>query len=132
METQNDILRYEFEELGLTYKSITEKEIKILKNCIELELSVFDNNGFKMTLCPLRKMDVEYKKDGTLKKCFFMVNGKTRGETPYFKRREAISFNTQGKTGDGFIGFAGWSDSKNVVPFNSAFRVFIHILIKTK
>ena len=35
----------------------------------------------------------------------------------YFADREAISFND-----DGFIGFAGWSDSKNVQPFYRAFK----------
>lgn len=41
---------------------------------------------------------------------FIRVNG------TYFKDREAISFN-----GNGYIGFAGWSDSRNVQPFYRAF-----------
>lgn len=39
-----------------------------------------------------------------------------RCESNYFKDREAITFNA-----DGFIGFAGWADDENIVPFLSAF-----------
>lgn len=39
-----------------------------------------------------------------------------RLDGPYFKDRECVSFNP-----DGFIGFAGWADSKNVAPILEAF-----------
>ncbi|MCW3783566.1 hypothetical protein [Defluviimonas salinarum] len=38
----------------------------------------------------------------------------------YFDRREAVTFNR-----DGFIGFAGWADEKNVQPILSAFRAWV-------
>lgn len=40
--------------------------------------------------------------------------------TYYFKDREAVTFN-----GNGFIGFAGWSDDANVQPILSAFRDWV-------
>lgn len=39
-----------------------------------------------------------------------------RVDGPYFKDREAISFNA-----DGFIGFAGWASTANTKPFLDAF-----------
>lgn len=39
-----------------------------------------------------------------------------RVDGPYFEDREAISINS-----DGFIGFAGWADSRNERPFLCAF-----------
>jgi hypothetical protein len=54
-----------------------------------------------------------------------MVNGINNNESPYFKRREAISFNTKGKDGIGFIGFAGWSDNTNIKPFLTAFNKWL-------
>ena len=38
----------------------------------------------------------------------------------YFSKREAISFNR-----DGFIGFAGWSDSYNIKPILAAFQHWV-------
>ena len=128
MKKGTDTLREEFKNNSFNYSDIGSKEIGTLTRILKEELSNFDNNGFKMTLCKLRKKDIEYKEDGTLKKCFFMVDGCVEGESPYFKRREAISFNTQDTTGNGFIGFAGWSDSTNIKPFTTAFSRFMNEL----
>ena len=119
-------LREEVSKKGLTYSDIGSKEIGTLTRLLKEELSVFKNNSFTMTLCRLRKRDIEYKEDGTLKKCFFMVRGVIDGKQVHFKRREAISFNTQDKEGNGFIGFAGWSDSTNIKPFLNAFSKFLN------
>lgn len=129
MKKQQDVLRQKFKDNSFTYSLIGSKEIAILQRILKEELSKFDNNGFKMTLCKLRQKDIEYKEDGTIKKCFFMVDGCVTGEKPYFKRREAISFNTQDNEGYGFIGFAGWSDSNNLKPFLSSFDRFMDELI---
>ncbi|AGO49632.1 hypothetical protein Phi13:2_gp022 [Cellulophaga phage phi13:2] len=119
-------LREEVSKKGLTYSDIGSKEIGVLTRLLKEELSVFENDGFTMTLCRLRERDIEYKEDGTLKKCFFMVKGVIDGKQVHFERREAISFNTQDKEGEGFIGFAGWSDSTNVKPFLTAFYKFLN------
>lgn len=50
----------------------------------------------------------------TIESAFICVDG------DYFKGREAISFNS-----DGFIGFAGWADDKNVQPFLRAFVLWV-------
>ena len=123
---KTDKLREEFKENCFNYSEIGSREIGILTRILKEELSNFNNKGFYMTLCKLRKKDIEYKEDGTLKKCFFMVDGCVVGETPYFKRREAISFNTQDTKGVGFIGFAGWSDSTNIEPFTTSFSRFMN------
>lgn len=125
---KTDKLRKEFKENCFNYSDIGSREIGILTKILKEELSNFNNKGFYMTLCKLRKNDIEYKEDGTLKKCFFMVNGFVDSEAPYFKRREAISFNTQDTKSNGFIGFAGWSDSTNIEPFITSFMKFMNEL----
>ena len=127
-ENIRDIVRAEFYNKGFSYSNIGSFEIGSLSRILKGELSKFNNNGFRMTLRKLRKNDVEYKEDGSLKKCFFMVDGCVDGEKPYFKRREAISFNEQNTDGYGFIGFAGWSDHRNIEPFIKAFKEFINEL----
>jgi len=126
METKNDKARLIFKEKGLSYLNIKKEQIEILQNLLKEELSSFENHGFIMKLCALRKNDVEFNDDGTLKKCYFRAKGIIKGSNNgiykpiiHFKEREAISFNQ-----DGFIGFAGWADSTNVVPFLKAFNRF--------
>jgi len=43
-----------------------------------------------------------------------------RCKSDYFTGREAVSFNA-----DGFIGFAGWADNKNVQPILSGFARWV-------
>ena len=43
----------------------------------------------------------------------------------YFSMREAITFN-EGFGEDGFIGFCGWSDSKNEKPILKAFSTWLN------
>lgn len=126
--TKKELVREEFKFKGFTYSDIGSKEIGILTRILEEELYNFDNKGFKMILRKIRKKDIEYKKDGTIKKCFLTVSGCVYGETPHFTRREAISFNPQDKTGNEFIGFAGWSDSTNLQPILNAFIRFMNEL----
>ena len=101
-----------FKDCGLDYNSITEGDILALVLLLNEEIKKSNNNGEvsieRFTLS--KKMDVKYKKDGTLKTCFLFVNGS------YFKNRECISFNE-----DEFIGFAGWASYNNVKPILRAF-----------
>jgi hypothetical protein len=125
MNKSRDTLREEFKDNGFSYSDIGSKEIGILTRILKEELSLFENDRFRMKLRHLRNNDIVYKEDGSLLKCHFMVDGCVDGEKPYFRRREAISFNTQDIKGDGFIGFAGWSDNRNVMPFINSFSRFI-------
>lgn len=65
-------------------------------------------------------LEVRYEESSNyIKSAFLRVDGQ------HFKRREAISFNA-----DGFIGFCGWADSVNSVPFSRAFSAWLHDLEK--
>lgn len=43
-----------------------------------------------------------------------------RCKSCYFDNREAVTFNP-----DGFIGFAGWADDRNIIPFINAFTSWV-------
>lgn len=77
---------------GITYRNVTTQQLSCLKKCI--------NNRMKVSDC--------YK--GT-----YRMNAKVGPymtcRTDQWESREAVSFN-----GDGFIGFAGWADARNIVP----------------
>lgn len=112
-----------FKEIGLSYSEIRMFDIDKLKGFLMMELEHFQNNGFTMKLCQLRKKDIVLDENGSLIKCFFRVKGIIKSSANgafkdiiHFTEREAISFNQ-----DGFIGFAGWADDKNYRPFVDAF-----------
>ena len=52
---------------------------------------------------------------GVIESAFLSCDGS------YFTGREAISFNS-----DGFIGFCGWADDKNSIPFLVAFYRWVN------
>jgi len=119
----NDEARGYFRSKDLDYSILTQKNRERLRDLIRSELKEYRNGRFRMTLARQNKSkDIRFSGDnitffGIRAKGFntMTVNGETR-EFVHFKDREAISFNM-----DGFIGFAGWADSKNVQPFLSAF-----------
>ena len=113
-----------FKDKGLSYLNIKEYDIIKLQFILKTELSLFENNGFIMKLCSLRKNDIHYNVDGSISKCYLRVKGIIKGSKNgivHFKEREAISFNTQNTNEDFFIGFAGWADDRNVQPFIDGF-----------
>ncbi len=111
-------LRQKFINNGLSYKDIGSKEIVKLKSLIEIELSSFNNDGFLMQLEKTPKKYCKFNgEDGSIKEFYFKVKGN------YFRKREAISFNT-----GGFIGFAGWASSENTKPFLVAFDKWVDYL----
>jgi hypothetical protein len=131
MENTRDQARLLFKEKGLSYSNIKKEEIALLQKLLKEELSIFENNDFVMKLSDLRKKDIGYKEDGTLKYCLLRVKGITKGSADgyykdivQFKDREAISFNSQNANEEFFIGFSGWADSKNVQPILNAFNKF--------
>ena len=127
---KTDLARKTFKNKGFSYSNIGSKEIGILIKILKIELAKFNNNGFRMTLQKVRKKDIEFNEDGTLKKCFLNVNGYLIENSleQLFKDREAISFNTPDKNGNHFIGFAGWSSSANEKPFLTAFYKFMNTM----
>lgn len=127
MNTRN-YSREAFKE-RFSYSDITEKDILKLEYLIKEELLNFNNKGFTMKLCQLRKNNVSFDKNGNLIKCFFRVKGTIESKPKniiHFTDREAISFNQRNGEGETFIGFAGWADDKNVIPFLKAFNTFIN------
>jgi len=129
-------LRTKFKESGLRYSMISYIELFKLETLLKDELSAFKNeseyNTFTMQL--VRTTIKDGTRDligyvGAKKYVFFHIKGIVTpigGAKPFvhFKKRECISFNR-----DGFIGFAGEMDSKNVQPILRAFDRWIDILI---
>lgn len=105
-KTNEDARQY-FVDCGLTYDKLCGNEMILLKWFLAEELKGCDYEGLKMKLS---NKEIIKENDGKLVEAYFEVDG------PYFKKREAISFNK-----DGFIGFAGWASSNNSIPFLEAF-----------
>lgn len=108
--------REAFANAGLTYADITNKDIGILIRFLNEEFEKMPNNSIKLRVAKKKKTKINFDADFNIESCFIFCDGS------YFDGREAISFNS-----DGFIGFAGWSDSKNIIPFIDAFCRWIEI-----
>ncbi len=103
-----------------SYHDITRRDILILAAILEQELAIARSRPDTTVMAELRlkkKLNDRYDHDGHLKEAYIRCSG------PYFKNREAISFNV-----DGFIGFCGWADSKNQRPFLNAFARWVEYL----
>ena len=119
----NERAREYFKEKKLSYSDISQEDIdfliaKIKDNLKELAKT---QNGKYMDLSLNPEVNIEFSDDGSLDHCFLWIDGS------YFEKREAIAFNR-----DGFIGFAGWADSKNVMPLLMAFKDFCDHLVEEK
>ena len=101
---------------GLDYSVLTTKNLYKLARLIEENLN--KHTEFNMWLNFYKKSCRPYRiyknPDSYLFKVVFTVNG------DYFVKREGITFNQ-----DGFISFAGWASSSNVVPFLEAFKSWV-------
>ncbi len=136
MEIFNDYredARKYFNESGLSYSDIKEKDFYMLIAILSDELEKFseevkdpnthgistmrisNRNGLKRYLPIFNK-----KNNGELETAFIFV------DSHYFEGREAISFNQN------FVGFAGWADDTNVQPFVKAFMRFVDYLKQHK
>lgn len=108
-----------FADYLFDYSDITENDIYALEALIGIKLAEFNEEGSLQMHLSHRKNDAPKVKVGknigqTIESAFICVDG------DYFKGREAISFNS-----NGFIGFAGWADDKNVQPFLRAFVLWV-------
>ena len=113
---EREDMRRKFKSLGLGYSHIDSRKIGELKRLINIELEKY-NPQLAPNFIKLKRnknKDFEYSEVGTLKRFSLRVKGS------WFDDREAITFNR-----DGFIGFAGWADSKNVQPFLKAFDTWL-------
>ena len=110
-----DSLREQFAE-HFSYEDLNEADIVrlamfVMQECATHCLYGEHTRFWVPSLLPKHGVKVHMSETGGIESAFIRCNG------TYFKDREAISFN-----GDGFIGFAGWADSKNVQPFYKAFQ----------
>ena len=108
----NDEARKYFEDKGLSYKNISEKDIRHLIAYLSDEFDISNQTGETSvnTMDVNSKYKITTAGDGHIVSCFLTM------KSHYFKDRECISFNN-----DGFIGFAGWADPGNLNPIKRAF-----------
>ncbi|MBD9539963.1 hypothetical protein IB276_10920 [Ensifer sp. ENS04] len=104
---------------GLTYADLTLGRLQDLRDLIGAEMKVsglfVPSNRTGGTYRMHSKIDAGIGLDGW--------RAGLQCRAYYFKNREAVTFN-----GNGFIGFAGWSDETNVQPILSGFMKWLDAL----
>lgn len=109
--TRNDA-RAAFAATGLTYADLSKDDLRVLREAINAELKASKLiGGYKMN-GPIKTVD--WPRGWAALTC----------RAYYFEKREAVTFNP-----DGFIGFAGWADDKNVVPILAGFLKWLNALV---
>ena len=124
IKTETDRARQKFIDKGLSYSDITESKFYLLLSILAEELKNFNNNSFEMRISKRLKKDmpiINFDDDGNMTNAYIKVS------SYYFGGREGISFNT-----DGWIGFAGWACSTNLIPFCMAFEKWVDVLSEKK
>jgi hypothetical protein len=96
---------------GLNYSVLTTPNLRRLVILLGREMKVSDL--FRGTYRMHRSLGL--RRDGAK-----TLQAQLRCKAFYFDNREAVTFGS-----DGFIGFAGWSDEKNVVPILKGFRKWV-------
>lgn len=102
-----DAARELWRKSGLSYSMLDRKNLQLLRTKI--------NERMKLSHC----FDGTYR---CKQRAFFYPKSMgrffagLRCKAYYFEDREAVSFNS-----DGFVGFAGWADEKNVQPILEGF-----------
>jgi len=105
---------------NFSYKDIGSIELSKLKSILKTELDNFSNQGHWIRFYDSKKKNhLKFNSDGSIDHFALRCSG------DWFDDREAITFNP-----DGFIGFAGWADDKNIIPFLKAFKLWILYLIE--
>jgi hypothetical protein len=108
-----DQARELFNASGLTFSVINQQSMQRLRTHI--------NEQMIKSGCMLGTFRCRQR--GIVKQTPNGLYAEIRCKADYFDNREAISFNT-----DGFIGFAGWADEKNVQPILSGFANWVREL----
>ncbi len=104
-----DEARRKFQSSGIAYKSLTRPRLQRLRCLINEAMKksgCFDNTY----RCRQRPIVVDKGKFRAWINC----------KSFYFDDREAVTFNS-----DGFVGFAGWADDKNVQPILVGFSSWV-------
>ena len=114
---RRDLARNHFKKCGLTYQNIGIEELNKLIKILNKHISDFDS----CMLMIKEPNNIVLDKNKKLKFAELRVKG------TYFDDREAITFNQ-----DGWIGFAGWADTKNITPFIMAFIEWCNYLEERK
>lgn len=105
---KSDLARKAFIDAGLGYENITIEDLRELRRLVAKRVS--DSGLFDGTYQVWQRWKHVEFENGELYQAYL------RCRAFYFEDRECISFNR-----DGFIGFCGWSDSKNDVPILDGF-----------
>ena len=108
----NNEARELWAKTGLKYQDLTSCDLQRLRNLVNEEMK--NQTHIKKYRCKQRWVRREN-----------FAN--LRCKAFYFDDRECISFNP-----DGFVGFAGWSDSTNVQPILNGFKAWINTLEMSK
>lgn len=121
-ELSRDALRKMFAE-RFGYSDLTPNDIDALEGFIAIELARYNrecsyarntnmHTSHRGKVCSKIRMN---PRTGGIESAFLFCDGS------YFTGCEAISFNS-----DGFIGFCGWADDKNSIPFLVAFYRWVN------
>ena len=115
----NEYARQYFRIKGIQFKDIRRYDIDLLHAMCVIEIDNVRRYPESKISSQLRMSHkvVFNRKNGVFESAFLFVN------SDYFKKREAISFNS-----DGFIGFAGWATTQNTQPFLRAFCKWCDLL----
>ena len=109
-ENLRNAARQAFESAGLTYAVLTPATMQRLRALVNERMKA---SGRILGTFRCRQR-------GIIKETPHGRYAELRCRADYFDDREAVSFNT-----DGFIGFAGWADDKNVQPILDGFRAWV-------
>lgn len=106
MPLNRNEVRALFTSAKLDYTVLTPKNMQRLRTLINEKMK--ESGCFKDTF--------RCRQRATIGVCY----AELRCKAYYFDSREAVTFNC-----DGFIGFAGWADEKNVQPVLAGFKDWI-------
>ena len=111
-----DAARQAFKDKGLSYSDLDMSDIEILRDMVLKSLTSDEYKSLFRGTYRINKRIIGKKVDSKdrLKEAYIECRA------DYFKKREAISFNS-----DGFIGFAGWSSSGNLAPIIKGFYAWL-------
>lgn len=113
MMSERQIAREYFKKSNLTYDDIDMNDIYKLIQILNVKITEANSCMLMINEPKLRgrNTNVKLNKNGKL------VFAEIRVKGTYFADREAITFNE-----DGFIGFCGWADGYNLIPFIIGFK----------
>lgn len=104
--------RAAFAASGLTYSDLSRDDLSALRDAIDRELKA-------------SSLIKEYRSDKAIRMVEWPDGwAAITCSSYYFEKREAVTFGR-----DGFIGFGGWADDKNIVPILDGFVKWLDALV---